>query len=928
MASDKILIIEDNHQIADFMANRVLPSLGYQTLIAYTGNKALELLRSTKISLMLIDLQLPDIYGLDLLRKIIEEGITIPAIATTAHGSEQIVVEAFRLGVRDYLIKPVDAITLERTIKRALSETHLVHDESRLTSQLREQINWLSTLSRVGRSVTSTLELDEVLRRIVEAGVSLTRAEEGFLALLDEKTGQLYLRAAKNIDEERVKTMRLPVVDTLLGEVVKNGRPLRRDQADRDQRLKVSTGYLVHSLLHVPILSKGRVLGVLSADNQITARPFNSTDESLLTSLADYAAIALENARLYERSQQEISNRLRTERALRESEERYALAVQGAKDGIWDWNLITNEIYLSPRWKSMLGYEDDEIFNSPREWFSRVHTEDIERLRLDISAHVKGVTEHFENEHRMLHKDGSYRWMLSRGMAVRDGDNTANRLAGSQTDFTDRKYAEEKLLHNAFYDTLTSLPNRALFLERLRYSVERAKRRKDYLFAVLFLDLDRFKNVNDSLGHIMGDRLLIAIANRLNSGLRATDTVARQGGDEFVILLEDITNDGDATQIAEWIHNELASTFSIDGHEIFITASIGIVLSMAGYDRPEDVLRDADIAMYSAKASGKAHYEIFEPEMRDRVMDRLGLETELRRALERNEFEVYYQPIVSLFNGSLSGFEALLRWRHPDRGILQPGVFIPLAEETGLIIAMDRWVLMEACRQLKEWQDMGQFDPPLTISVNLSGKQVVQPGLVERVEEVLRETGLDPQSLKLEMTENAIMENNKFTIDVFTSLRGLGVQVQIDDFGVGYSSLTYLSQFPINALKIDQTFVRMMNRDNNQLKIVQAIVMLTNRLGVGVIAEGMETESQMEQLKELGCEYGQGNLISAPLSRQAMGALLSNFPRERKDFIAWYLAWKQSAEAKSPADAENSVYGVVPATVEVPNEEAQPSPGE
>ena len=748
---------------------------------------------------------------------------------------------------------------------------------------MNEQVNWLKVLSRIGQSLTSTLDLDEVLRRIVEAGVRLTQAEEGFLALLDESNDQLFLRAVKNIDHTRSSTMRIPVSDSLVGQVIATRRPLRIRQSDQEQPLKVSTGFLVRSLLHVPILSKGRVLGVLSMDNQAIRRDFTEVHEAMITSLADYASIAIENASLYEQAQQEIAERVRVESALRESEKRYELAVRGANDGLWDWDLQMNKIYFSPRWKSMLGYQDDELGDSPDEWFNRVHPEELERFRLEISAHLEGVTSHCENEYRMLHKDGSYRWMLCRGLAVWEENRVATRIAGSLTDITDRKYAEDKLIYDAFHDALTGLPNRALFLDRLTLAIERAKRREDYLFAVLFLDLDRFKDVNDSLGHLVGDRLLIAIAERLQKGLRTTDSVARLGGDEFVILIEDITDYQGATRVAQWIHEQLAEPYEMFENEVLVTTSIGIVFNNQEYNSPEDMLRDADIAMYYAKANGKARYEIFDPVMRSRIMERLALESELRQAIGRNELTVYYQPIVSLESGQLMGFEALVRWQNPARGLLRPAEFIHLAEETGLIIEIDRWVLREACLQMSEWKRNFPEALPLTISVNMSGRYITQPDLIPTIARVLNETGLNPENLKLEITENAIMENNQATREVFARLQSIGIQIQIDDFGIGYSSLGYLSQFPVNALKIDQSFVSKMDEDSSHMKIVQAIVSLTHRLGVGVIAEGLETSSQLEQLRALNCGYGQGYLISEPLDHESAQLLLSElftFPRE------------------------------------------------
>ncbi len=378
--------------------------------------------------------------------------------------------------------------------------------------------------------------------------------------------------------------------------------------------------------------------------------------------------------------------RKKMEEAMRESEERYALAAQGSNDGLWDWNLQTNQIYFSPRWKSMLGYDESEVGNNPEEWFSLIHPEDLARIKVDIAAHVQGRTSHYEAECRMLHKGGSYRWILSRGLVVRDAQGKVSRMAGSQTDITEGKVA----------DGLTGLPNRVLFMDRLARALERAKHQKGYLFAVLFLDLDRFKLINDSLGHLIGDQLLTALARRLERCLRPRDTVAhlavnhtlaRLGGDEFTILLEGIRHVSDATRVAERIQKELTLSFDLSGQEVFTTASIGIALSSTGYERPEDLLRDADTAMYQAKALGKARYEMFDMAMRDEAVARLQLETDLRKAaLERQEFQLHYQPLVSLETGRIAGFEALLRWQRPTRGLLLPDAFIAVAEETGLIV--------------------------------------------------------------------------------------------------------------------------------------------------------------------------------------------------------------------------------------------------
>lgn len=874
MVKDTIVVVDDDYMVANFIAGKLLPRLGYAALVANDGKTALEIISRNNISLILLDLELPDMTGLDVLRRAAHNGHLIPTIMITGHGSEKIAVEAFRLGVQDYLSKPIDTSALIEAMNRSLTQTRLRREKEQLTNQLKDQVSWLSSLVRVGRSITSTLDTDEVLRRIVAAGVELTHAQEGFLALHDEASGRLMLRAVRNIDEEKSRTMRLLVDDSLVGAVIRTGKPYRTFKTPDQPGLKVCTGYLVQSLLYVPVISKDAVIGVLSVDNLTTSEPFSEDDEARLTSLADYAAVALENARLYEQAQLELQERGRVEAALRESEERYILAVQGANDGIWDWNLKANNIHYSERWKSILGLVDDGLMDEPHEWYNRVHPDDLERLKRDVSTHLAGKTPHFENEHRILHAEGRYLWVLSRGMAVRNQDGIAYRITGSITDITDRKKAEERLLHDAMHDALTGLPNRALFLDRLRVTMERTKRWKDIGYAVLFLDLDRFKNINDSLGHQVGDELLVTVADMLPTGLRATDSVARLGGDEFVILLEDIKENGAALRVADWIKEQMKTAFTISGHKVFVTCSMGIVYGSKNYLSPEDVLRDADIAMYSAKAKGRDRYEVFEPSMRAKIADNLTLETEMRMALDSQAFTIHYQPIISLTTSQLSGFEALIRWQHPQRGLLSPPEFLGVAEDTGLISSIDRWVLRQACLQLKVWQEQYPFDPALTMSVNLSGQYVTRPDYVDFVKQVLDDVGLEPGCLKLEITENAIMENNPRTMEVITSLRDLGVQMQIDDFGTGYSSLSYLSQFPVNALKIDQSFIQQMMSDSTRLKIVQAIVMLTHRLDVVVIAEGVESEEQMDRLISLGCEYGQGFYISEPLDEVAVEEFL------------------------------------------------------
>ncbi|MEO5888090.1 MAG: EAL domain-containing protein, partial [Anaerolineales bacterium] len=418
-----------------------------------------------------------------------------------------------------------------------------------------------------------------------------------------------------------------------------------------------------------------------------------------------------------------------------------------------------------------------------------------------------------------------------------------------QVELAERKHAEEKLVFTALHDPLTNLPNRVLFMDRLQHAMKRAERHEDFMFAVLFLDLDRFKVVNDSLGHNIGDLLLIESTRRLSACLRGEDTVARLGGDEFVILLEDIQDPMHVTHIMDRLQHDLALPHDLEGHKVFVSVSMGIVMSAARYERPEDILRDADIAMYRAKGQGRGRYEMFDTTMLARVITRLELESDLRKAVERQEFIIHYQPIVELGSRRIIGFEALIRWQHPTRGLVSPAEFIPMAEETGLIVSIGHWVLSEACRQVRAWQVQFPADLPLTVSVNLSARQCAQTNLVQRVAEVLQSTGLDASSLKLELTESMIVEDAESTSDMLSELRALGVQVQIDDFGTGYSSLGYLQKLPIDTLKIDRTFIAALGKGGSGSEIVRTIMALAHDLGMKVVAEGIETDEQLAKLR-------------------------------------------------------------------------------
>ncbi|HLQ78408.1 MAG TPA: EAL domain-containing protein, partial [Terriglobia bacterium] len=567
----------------------------------------------------------------------------------------------------------------------------------------------------------------------------------------------------------------------------------------------------------------------------------------------------------------------RSEKALRESEERYALAARGANDGLWDWNLVAGIIYFSPRWKATLGYQDDEIGNSPDEWFSRIHESDRETVKRRIEEHQNGNTPHFESEIRMLHKDGSFRWMLSRGVMIRDETGTPLRMAGSQTDITEGKVA----------DPLTGLPNRLFFIDRLLRLIEQRKRHTDALFAVLFLDLDGFKMINDSLGHVVGDKLLVAVAKRLVDCLRATDTVARMdelftvarlGGDEFAILLDGLTDASGATSVADRLMRELTMPFDLGDKEIFTSVSIGIALSNSGYVYAEEFLRDADTAMYRAKSLGKARYEVFDADMRATITSRLQLETDLRHAIQRKEFRNVYQPIVLLESGKVAGFEALLRWQHPTRGLIGPEQFIAVAEETGLIRELGWWNLREACRQICEWKKRHKEHSALIMSVNLSVKQFAQPNLVEEIQKLLTELDLPAETLQLELTESSVMTDPNSAIAMLKDIKAHGICLAMDDFGTGYSSLSYLHRFPLNTVKIDRSFTSAMSNGGDGIQIVKTIMPLAASLGFDVVAEGVETSEQVELLKALHCKYAQGYYFAKPMTAELAEEFLTGQP--------------------------------------------------
>ena len=557
---------------------------------------------------------------------------------------------------------------------------------------------------------------------------------------------------------------------------------------------------------------------------------------------------------------------------LKDSRRRFDMAARGTNDGIWEWDLQRNRLYYSPRWKSMLGHDEEEISDSLDEWLDRVHPEDRGALQMALTSLAQGPNERLSAEYRIKHRNGNYLWARCSGLAERD-ENTCLRIIGSQTDITSFKVTEERLMHDAFHDPLTGLANRAHFQERLARALDRTKRNKDFRFALLFLDLDKLKLVNDTFGHDAGDRLLAETGRRLQSCVGPADLVARVGGDEFTILCERVRSGDDASSIAERISSRLRESFQFPDHKIDVSVSIGIALSESGYERSQDMLRDADSAMYRAKLEETGGYKIFDEEMKARSLEQRSLESDLYLALERGEFTVYYQPVVRIETSEIVGFEGLLRWRHPEKGLLRPSKFVPLARECGLTADLDWWALEEACQQIGVWNRLIPGQEKLWVSVNVDAGTLGQPNLVNGLSETLTKTGLDPICLKLELPET--QPHDAAGNRRLHEIEQLGIAMQLDDFGTGYFSLNHLHQLPIESIKINRSLIRRLG-DEKTVRLVEAMIRLSNSLNVSVIAEGIDSASSAGILRNFKCQYGQGNLYSPALSKSKTERLLVN----------------------------------------------------
>jgi diguanylate cyclase (GGDEF)-like protein/PAS domain S-box-containing protein len=679
-------------------------------------------------------------------------------------------------------------------------------------------------------------------------------------------------------DESWVRT----ITDALLAGGVQIESTHRLDHAAR--HLEASAVDAVLTTLSLPDstgLSTVQRLCRLAPDVPVVVvaeRHWDGDIEQVLTAGAEDVVIdGADTPSLVRHSLSNAIARHRVSTGLRTREARLSAAVAGSDDGLWDWDTSTSVVYYSERFNRILGLPEQELVADPDHWLSRVHADDRQSLRQRLEAQLEGGARNFGHEHRICCPDGNLRWVLARGKITRDLDGGGARLAGSLTDITERRNLEEQLRHRALHDPLTGLTNRMLLTDRVNLALSEHARGTPH-FAVLYIDIDRFKRINDQYGHAVGDELLIGIGRRLRHFVRPSDTVARLGGDEFAVLLTKVQDASQATHIAERILALVACAFDINGADVRVTTSIGVAINTGDYLTAEDILHDADVAMYRAKSLGPGRYQVYDPQLHDSAMALLQMEHELRDAVEHEAFVVRYQPIVDLAAGKICGFEALVRWRHPERGLLTPTQFLAVAEDTGLMVPIGWWVMRQGCMQIRKWQMSFPSQPPLHLSVNISCKLLLQTDMIERLLEILHATGLDPESLRLEVQEHGVLEHLDAAAKRLLELRRRGVQLSIDDFGTGYSSLTHLERLRYDALKIDRSFVCSLANGGETRQLVESILAVAGTMGIAVVAEGIETAGQAAALRELHCPHGQGFWFAKPVTTGVAEQLLSHAP--------------------------------------------------
>jgi diguanylate cyclase (GGDEF)-like protein/PAS domain S-box-containing protein len=757
----------------------------------------------------------------------------------TLAGSDKVFLEAIAQTCSNVLLR-LGLLDIANAKASAYRELYSAADR-----QARE----LTLLDRVRNAIAKEVNPQQVLAATALAIHEVLGYSNIAIYLLEDN----HLTAKSHIGYDKLPT-HLPPDIGIVARAIRDKEVIFLADATKHEKFHAALP-TIQSALALPLFDSTGPIGVLSLETPL-GTPLSEADAKLMTTIAEQVSFALERAKLYE--------------DLRLREERLRRLAENTRDVIAWHDTQGHFLYVTPAIMHSFGYSPEQILGKKASDYA--HPDDIALLRGEVLPKLLRGEAVEGNHYRIRHKDGRYLWVETFAQPLFDLDSKVTGYVASSRDITERKRLQEQMLEGALlYDSLTSLPNRALFMDRLKHAAQRSSRGQQE-FAVLFLDLDRFKIVNDSLGHNAGDQLLVGISERLQNCVRPQDTVARLGGDEFAILLEDMNETG-AYTIAERIQLSLKKPFDLAGREVQSTVSIGITLSK-DIANPEQLLRNADVAMYHAKNNGRARYALFDMAMHDKVIETMQLEVELRNALENNELRVHYQPIVDIKTGQISGVEALVRWYHPIKGIIPPGSFIAIAEDTGLIQYIDAWVLQEACKQAKLWQVL--FNRTLTVSVNLSTKNFRLSDLADKVLASLESSQLSASSLKLEITESVFMDNLEAGLGHLQRLREAGVSLQIDDFGTGYSSLSYLHQLPLDSLKIDRSFIWQLdsNKKNSNGEIVQTILSLARSLNLTVVAEGIETEMQLRILESLNCDYGQGFLFAKPLPAHELEGLL------------------------------------------------------
>lgn len=842
-----ILIVDDTPANLRFLAS-TLTQQGYKVRCVTNGRMALTAAQTTPPDLVLLDIRMPDLSGYEVCEQLKANPATqsIPVIFLSALNEAFDKVTAFKAGGADYISKPFQLEEILIRIQHQLQLKRAIEQFQQLNLELEDRVR------------RRTQELQATNAALQMANAALHESESRFRDMANSAPMLLWLTNAAG--EPIFFNQRWLEFTGRALEQELHGGWIEKVHPDDRQTCQDTHRQAMHN--HEDFVSEYRLLHVNGHYRWIldTGKPRYAQNGEFI----GYIGSCLD-----------ISDRKQVEQELKIRERQFRQIFELAPAGMSILDLDGRFLNVNQALCNLLGYTKAELLQTT--WLEMTHPDDLPSNLNIIHKIVSGELPYAQFEKRYLNKIGETLHAVVSIAPLQNSQDELHQLAVQVIDITERKRAEEQLTHDAIHDGLTGLANRAFFMNQLQMALKMSERHSGYEFAILFVDVDRFKRINDSLGHVVGDQLLVAIANVLIRCTKSTDTVARLGGDEFAILLEDVHDVHDAIRVAQRIQDDLVPPFRLAGHDVVTTASIGIVLSAADYQHGTELMRDADIAMYRAKDNGRNCYEVFDKVMHARAVQMLKLEADLQRAIDQQEFMAYYQPVVSLTTGQLSGFEALIRWQPTDQPMISPNQFIPLAEDNGMIVPIGEWMLQLACQQFRAWQQEFPLTANLQISVNLASRQLAEDSLIDQIDHILQSTGLAGACLKLELTERMLMENSSVVVSRLQQLKERNIQLSIDDFGTGFSSLSYLHQFPIDTLKIDRSFVDQMDITTGQSGIVQAIVNLAHALDMDAIAEGIETQQQVQTLQTLGCEYGQGYYFARPLPAEEVRSLLANW---------------------------------------------------